>query len=89
MSKIYDKEYGLPSQYLLNKKKRPAKTDGKYLYYYVGASILDFPKGSKLKKHKNAISENIEAMNQLVEALLEKNHLKGNEIDAILSNSNN
>ena len=54
MSKIYDKEYGLPSQYLLNKKKRPAKTDGKYLYYYVGASISDFPKGSKLKKYKNA-----------------------------------
>ena len=54
MSKIYDKEYGLPSQYLLNKKKRPAETDGKYLYYYVGASISDFPKGSKLKKYKNA-----------------------------------
>ena len=29
MSKIYDKEYGLPSQYLLNKKKRPAEMNGK------------------------------------------------------------
>lgn len=54
MSKIYDKEYGLPSQYLLNRKKRPAQTDGKYLYYYVGANITDFPRGSKLRKYKNA-----------------------------------
>ncbi len=54
MSKIYDKEYGLPSQYLLNRKKRPAETNGKYVYYYVGANITDFPKGSKLRRYKNA-----------------------------------
>lgn len=71
MSKIYDKEYGLPSQYLLNKKKRPAKTDGKYLYYYVGASISDFPKGSKLKKYKNAYVCEIEVSLEEWECLVE------------------
>ena len=71
MSKIYDKEYGLPSQYLLNKKKRPAKTDGKYLYYYVGASISDFPKGSKLKKYKNAYVSEIEVSLEEWECLVE------------------
>ena len=71
MSKIYDKEYGLPSQYLLNKKKRPAKTDGKYLYYYVGASISDFPKGSKLKKCKNAYVCEIEVSLEEWQCLLE------------------
>ena len=71
MSKIYDKEYGLPSQYLLNKKKRPAKTDGKYLYYYVGASISDFPKGSKLKKYRNAYVCEVEVSLEEWECLVE------------------
>ena len=56
---------------LLNKKKRPAKTDGKYLYYYVGASISDFPKGSKLKKHKNAYVCEIEVSLEEWECLVE------------------
>lgn len=71
MSKIYDKEYGLPSQYLLNRKKRPAKTDGKFLYYYVGASITDFPKGSKLRRYKNAYVCEVEVSSEEWDCLYE------------------
>ncbi len=64
MSKIYNKEYGLPSQYLLNKTKRPAKTEGKYLYYYVGANIKDFPRGTKLRRYKNAYACEVEVLSE-------------------------
>ena len=64
MSKIYNKEYGLPSQYLLNKTKRPAKTEGKYLYYYVGANITDFPCGSKLRRYKNVYAVEVEVSSE-------------------------
>lgn len=71
MSRIYDKKYGLPSQYLLNRKKRPAETDGKYLYYYVGANITDFPKGSKLRRYKNAYICEVEVSAEEWECLYE------------------
>ena len=71
MSKIYDKEYGLPSQYLLNRKKRPAKTDGKFLYYYVGANITDFPQGSKLRRYKNSYACEVEASSEEWDCLYE------------------
>ena len=39
----------------------------------------------EFEKAKNAISKNIDVMNDMVQTLMEKNHLKGNEIEAIFS----
>ena len=70
-SDIYNKEYGLPSQHLLNKVKRPAKTKGKYLYYYVGATIDSFPRGSKLRRFGNAYTCEIEVTSEEWDYLFE------------------
>ena len=95
MSKIYDKEYGLPSQYLLNRKKRPAKTDGKFLYYYVGANITDFPQGSKLRRYKNAYvcevevsSEEWDCLYELDKAEYNSNHREDRHKDGRYSEDN-
>lgn len=40
----------------------------------------------EFEKAKKAVSDNIEVMNNLVRILLEKSHLKGNEIEKIFSN---
>ncbi|MBQ6921463.1 MAG: cell division protein FtsH, partial [Clostridia bacterium] len=43
----------------------------------------------EFEKAKKAISDNINAMNNLVKVLMEKNHLKSNEIEKIFSGNLN
>ena len=41
----------------------------------------------EFEKTKKLISENIDAMNNMVQVLMEKNHLKGSEIEKIFSSA--